>query len=134
MPPSRIASSTTLQVAKALRDLPWWVRSIVTHPDTLNELAPYRGLDTRLVVENMDDRKTTGRTADELAPVFDELPRAGFCLDVAHIHSIDPTMAAGHELLDRFRSRLRAGALELTYRRPPRAAHRGGRGALFRRP
>lgn len=56
--------------------------SIVTHPDTLNELAPYRELDTRLVLENMDSRKTTGRTADELAPVFDELPRAGFCLDL----------------------------------------------------
>jgi hypothetical protein len=26
---------------------------------------------------------------------------------VAHAHSIDPTMAADHELLDRFRSRLR---------------------------
>lgn len=93
--------------AEALRELPLWVRSVVTHPDTLNELAPYRALDTRLVVENMDDRKTTGRTADELAPVFDELPEAGFCLDVAHVHSIDPTMAAGHELLDRFGSRLR---------------------------
>jgi hypothetical protein len=93
--------------AQALRELPLWVRSIVTHPDTLAELAPYRELDTRLVVENMDDRKTTGRTADELEPVFDELPQAGFCLDVAHVHSIDPTMAAGHELLDRFRSRLR---------------------------
>lgn len=93
--------------AQALRGLPLWVRSIVTHPDTFNELAPYRALDTRLVLENMDDRKTTGRTADELAPVFDELPRAGFCLDVAHVHSIDPTMAGGHELLDRFRSLLR---------------------------
>jgi sugar phosphate isomerase/epimerase len=39
--------------------------------------------------------------------VFKELPRAGFCLDVAHIDSIDPTMAAGHKLVDRFRSRLR---------------------------
>jgi sugar phosphate isomerase/epimerase len=93
--------------AQALRDLPLWVRSIVTHPDTLNELAPYRELGTRLVLENLDDRKPTGRVADELGPVFDELPHAGFCLDVAHVHSIDPTMAAGHELLDRFRSRLR---------------------------
>ena len=72
-------------IAQALRDLPLGVRSIITHPDTLNELASYRGLGTRLVVENMDDRKTTGRTADELAPGFDELPLAGFCLDVAHI-------------------------------------------------
>ena len=93
--------------ARALGDLPLWVRSIVTHPDTLRELAPYRELGTRLVLENMDARKTTGRVADELEPIFDELPHAGFCLDVAHVHSIDPTMAAGRELLDRFRSRLR---------------------------
>jgi hypothetical protein len=93
--------------ARALGDLPLWVRSIVTHPDSLHELAPYRELGTRLVLENMDDRKSTGRVADELELVFDELPHAGFCFDVAHVHAIDPTMAAGHELLDRFRSRLR---------------------------
>ena len=93
--------------AQALRHLPPYVRSVITHPDTLHELSPYRELAGRLVVENMDNRKSTGRVADELKPVFDELPEAGFCLDVAHVHSIDPTMAAGHELLDRFGSRLR---------------------------
>ena len=93
--------------ALVLGQLPLWVRSIVAHPDALHELAPYRELGTRLVLENMDDRKTTGRTADELDVVFDELPDAGFCLDVAHAHSIDPTMEAAHELLDRFRARLR---------------------------
>jgi hypothetical protein len=55
----------------------------------------------------MDDRKGTGRTADEIEPFFEELPDAGFCLDVAHAWSIDPTMTVAHELLDRFRSRLR---------------------------
>jgi hypothetical protein len=93
--------------ASALRHAPPRVRSLITHPDTLHELAPYRELGTRLVLENMADRKRTGRVAGELEPVFDELPKAGFCLDVAHVHSIDPTMAIGHELLDRFRSRLR---------------------------
>ena len=59
------------------------------------------------MLENMDDRKATGRTADEIEPFFEELPDAGFCLDVAHAWSIDPTMTVAHELLDRFRSRLR---------------------------
>jgi sugar phosphate isomerase/epimerase len=93
--------------ARTLGQLPLWVRSIVAHPDALAQLAPYRALGTRLVVENMDDRKSTGRTADELETVFDELPDAGFCLDVAHAHSIDPTMQIANELLDRFRARLR---------------------------
>jgi sugar phosphate isomerase/epimerase len=93
--------------ARVLSELPAWVRSIVTHPDVLPEFAPYRELGPRFVLENMDDRKRTGRTADELEAAFDELPEAGFCLDVAHAASIDPTMAIAEELLDRFRSRLR---------------------------
>ena len=90
-----------------LNELPLSVRSIVVHPDALSSVAPYRTLGTRLVIENMDDRKVMGRVADELEDVFEELPDAGFCLDVAHARSIDPSMDAAHELLDRFRSRLR---------------------------
>ncbi len=90
-----------------LADLPLWVRSVVAHPDALSEVGRYRDLGTRLVLENMDDRKITGRVADELEKLFEELPAAGFCLDVAHVRSVDPTMDAAHELLDRFRSRLR---------------------------
>lgn len=93
--------------ARALGELPLWVRSIVTHPDALREFHAYRELGTRLVLENMDDRKSTGRTADELEVAFEELPEAGFCLDIAHAYSIDPTMGVAHDLLDRFASRLR---------------------------
>ncbi len=42
----------------------------------------------------------------ELEALFELLPDAGFCLDVAHVWSLDPTMALGHELLDAFRLRL----------------------------
>jgi Xylose isomerase-like TIM barrel len=94
-------------VIPQLGQLPLWVRTVVTHPDAIAELGPYRRLGTRLVLENMDDRKRTGRIADELEPFFEGLPEAGFCLDVAHAWSIDPTMEVARELLDRFRSRLR---------------------------
>lgn len=90
-----------------LAELPLSVRTIVTHPDAVAELGPYRRLGTRLVLENTDDRKRTGRIAGELDPFFEALPEAGFCLDVAHAWSIDPTMEVARELLDRFRSRLR---------------------------
>lgn len=90
-----------------LRDLPPTVETIVIHPDTLTALDAYRVLGRRLVLENMDLRKASGRTADELAAVFEQLPEAGFCLDIAHAWSIDPTMRVANELLDRFGDRLR---------------------------
>ena len=91
----------------ALSELPGWVDAIVVHPDVMESPARYARLGDRLLVENMDARKATGRTAGELEAVFAALPEAGFCLDVAHVDSIDPTMGAGHDLLDRFGERLR---------------------------
>lgn len=79
---------------------------IILHPDTLPDLAAAAPLGSRLVLENMDCRKSGCRTADELEPVFAALPEARFCLDVAHAWTIDPTLAVGHELLDRFSDRL----------------------------
>ena len=90
-----------------LRELPPVVRSIVVHPDGALDLDSCRGLAGRLTLENMDFRKDTGRVATELEPFFASLPDAAFCLDIAHAHSIDPSMNAAHELLDRFGARLR---------------------------
>lgn len=93
-------------VAK-LKGLSALVDGIVMHPDTIEDPALYRVLGRKLVVENMDARKEDGRSVDELARWFTDLPEAGFCFDVAHAWSIDETMAAGSELLDALRSRLR---------------------------
>jgi sugar phosphate isomerase/epimerase len=83
------------------------VDAIVVHPDTIEEVERYRPLGSSLVLENMDARKPAGRTAGELAPLFAALPEAGFCLDVAHVWSIDRSMAEGERLLDAFAGRLR---------------------------
>ena len=81
--------------------------AIVVHPDAMEEPALYRELGACLVIENMDARKPAGRTAEELAPYFRALPEAGLCLDVAHVLSVDPTMAEGERILDAFAGRLR---------------------------
>jgi hypothetical protein len=91
----------------ALAALPASVDAIVVHPDLMEEPARYAAIGRRLVIENMDDRKPRGRTADELAPLFAALPGAGLCLDVAHAGAVDPDMAVAEELLDRFGRRLR---------------------------
>ena len=101
----RVRSERAL--VEALGSLPAWVDAIVLHPDTLGDVGLYRALGDRLVLENMDARKAGGRTAGELAPLFAALPDAGFCLDVAHVDSIDPSLAAGEELLDHLGARLR---------------------------
>lgn len=90
-----------------LQSLANWCDGVVMHPDTIEEPDLYRVLGRKLVIENMDARKAWGRTPDELLPVFDALPDAGFCFDVAHAWSIDPTMVVGGELLDAFGARLR---------------------------
>jgi hypothetical protein len=104
--PVRGGGSDAERVA-ALQALPAWVPSIVAHPDLIEDPAPWRALDRRLVLENMDARKATGRTVAELAPLMAALPEAGFCLDVAHAHTVDPSMRLADELLDAFRGRLR---------------------------
>ena len=90
----------------ALAELPAAVDAIVVHPDTIEDVSLYTALGRRLAIENMDARKRDGRTADELAPVFEALPDAGLCFDVAHAWSIDPDMEVAEELLDSFAGRL----------------------------
>ena len=90
-----------------LAALPPFVRSVVVHPDLMLDVPAYAQLGARLVIENMDDRKDTGQTAEDLAPLFEALPEAGLCLDVAHVSALDESMALGHDLLDHFGARLR---------------------------
>lgn len=57
---------------------------IVVHPDIIGDFSIWKSLGSRLFIENMDNRKKTGRTFRELEPIFRELPEARFCFDVAH--------------------------------------------------
>lgn len=90
-----------------LSQLPHWVNTIVVHPDVVDDPTRFRALGSRVVFENMDRRKGDGRTVEELAPFFDAAPEAGFCLDLAHVGSIDATLRLAGDLMDAFRHRLR---------------------------
>ena len=113
------------------------VDGIVVHPDAMDDPRAYRALGSCLVLENMDARKPTGRTVAELAPCFAVLPEAGFCLDVAHVLSVDGSMEAGERLLDAFAGRLRqlhVSSLGDTCRHVPlTVAHEARYAALLRR-
>ena len=105
--PAKERAMPEAELVAALAPLLPRVDAIVVHPDTIEDAQRWRALGGSLVLENMDARKADGRTADELAPWFEALPQAGLCLDVAHVASIDPTMAEGDRILDRFGARLR---------------------------
>jgi hypothetical protein len=95
------------ELVERLASLPPWVDAIVMHPDTIEDAATYQPLGRRLVLENMDARKTDGRTADQLAAYFNALPEAGLCFDIAHAKSVDASMREGEAILETFGSRLR---------------------------
>jgi hypothetical protein len=80
---------------------------IVVHPEIVKTPSLWRKLGRRLCLENMDNRKTTGRTLDELRGLFVEFPEATFCLDVGHARQIDPTMITAIMMVQEFGDRLR---------------------------
>ncbi|MCK9247922.1 MAG: hypothetical protein M0P31_02960 [Solirubrobacteraceae bacterium] len=105
--PTKQRSLPEPELVARLLALPSTVDAIVVHPDVIDVPERYAPLGATVVLENMDTRKDDGRTAAELAPYFAALPDAGFCLDVPHAHSIDPTLEEAHAMLDAFGERLR---------------------------
>jgi sugar phosphate isomerase/epimerase len=105
--PTKHRRMTEHELIAELCDLPAWLDAIVVHPDAMDDLEAYAAVGCRLVIENMDARKQDGRTAAELERFFEALPDAGFCFDVAHAWSIDPSMREGQRMLDRYACRLR---------------------------
>jgi hypothetical protein len=105
--PSKGRGMSERELVARLCDVPPVVDSIVLHPDRIDDPLLYEPLGSRLVIENMDDRKSFGGYGEDLESLFDRLPSAGFCFDVAHAWTVDPTMQVGEDLLSRFASRLR---------------------------
>ncbi len=105
--PSKDCQLEERDLVELLAGLPRWIDAIVMHPDTLRDVDCYRPLGRRLVLENMDARKHTGRTVAELERFFEELPDVGLCFDIAHAKSVDETMAEGQAILGRYAGRLR---------------------------
>ena len=105
--PAKHRERSEPELVGLLDSLPRWIDAIVMHPDTIEDAAAYTPLGRRLVLESMDGRKSAGRTAQELAEYFEQLPEAGLCFDVAHAKSVAPTMDAGEEILAAHGPRLR---------------------------
>jgi hypothetical protein len=84
----------------------WRGWPIVIHPDAIGDFGLWRELGSVVCIENMDKRKPIGRTANELARVFDQLPAATLCFDIGHARQLDLTMTEAYLILREFGSRL----------------------------
>lgn len=105
--PSKARRMDESELVTQLATTPDFVDAIVLHPDQILDPSAYAPLGTRLVIENMDSRKPRGIGRVELEDLFEALPEAGFCFDVAHAWTVDPSMELAHDLLDGLAPRLR---------------------------
>ena len=104
--PSKLVNMNERVAFELLARLPeaW---PLVVHPELLKTPELWKTLGGRLCIENMDGRKTFGRTVEDLQVLFHTYPEAGFCLDLGHARQVDPTMAGALLMLMEFGSRLR---------------------------
>jgi hypothetical protein len=104
--PSKLGVLDEETVVNLLLSLPsHW--PIIVHPEIITKYDSWTALGSRLCLENMDNRKTGGRTVAELRILFELLPEATFCLDVGHAKQIDPTMSLAILMLREFSERLK---------------------------
>ena len=80
---------------------------IILHPDACYDYELWKQFGAQICVENMDRRKSVGRTVAELQQVFSKLPEASFCFDFGHARQVDSTMAEADFLLKTFSNRLK---------------------------
>src|SRR5579863_4098129 len=105
--PSRYGSSHENQVVQLLRTTANRRWPIILHPDAVHDLSVWDAFADLLLIENMDKRNRTGRTARELYAIFKKLPNAGLCFDLGHCRQVDPTMNESFLILREFGSRLK---------------------------
>jgi hypothetical protein len=104
--PSSFAAQEEANLVEMLERLVPKDWPIVLHPDTIHDASRWRALGARVAIENMDRRKSTGRTAQELRSNFDLLPDARFCFDIGHARQCDTSMTESYRILEAYCSRL----------------------------
>ncbi|HSU16076.1 hypothetical protein [Longimicrobium sp.] len=104
--PSRFSATEEPAVIAQLRTLTARGWPVVLHPDTAHDLHAWREFGPLLLIENMDKRKPVGRTAAELDVIFESVPDARLCFDIAHARQVDGTMVEAYRILTRFGNRI----------------------------
>ncbi len=104
--PSSFTAEEEAAVAEVLLPLAQRGWPVVLHPDTIHVPECWAGFGMMLCVENMDKRKPSGRTVAELARIFEKLPEASLCFDLAHARQCDSSMTEAYLILSEYQERL----------------------------
>jgi hypothetical protein len=104
--PSKLISFSEDNLIEHLTEITRYGYPIVVHPDIIVDFDKWLVLGDMLCIENMDKRKTIGRTSSDLQLIFEHLPDARFCLDFAHAKQVDPSMAECARMLRQFSEKL----------------------------
>src|SRR5260370_1091856 len=80
----RLKELTERQLVDRLASIKALFQSIIVHPDLIQNPNEWLRLEDKLLLENMDQRKSVARTAAEMRRYFEILPRARFCFDIGH--------------------------------------------------
>jgi hypothetical protein len=78
------------------------VSRFVLHPEKPEILPFFRPLGPLLLLENLDSARDNWRSVEEMKAVFEEVPEARLCLDIAHAERVDPSLTLAHELIEAF--------------------------------
>jgi len=103
--PSRFSAEEEGHVVELLQRVPksW---PIIVHPDAIHDPKKWIVFGRQIAIENMDRRKSTGRSAEELRHWFELFPDARLCLDLAHTHQCDRTMTEAYRILKKFSKKI----------------------------
>jgi hypothetical protein len=104
--PSAFSPSGEASVVELLRSVTERGLPVVVHPDVMVTSELWREFGSRLLLENMDKRKRTGRTARDLLALFDVYRDARLCFDIGHARQFDPTMTEARMILRALGERL----------------------------
>lgn len=104
--PAKSLPESDAEICAWLAQAPALVERFILHPDIVRDWQPWGDLGDRLVIENMDARKLAGCNVDDLERIFGLVPEARFCLDLAHVTTVDSSMQLATDLLHAFAGRL----------------------------
>jgi hypothetical protein len=105
--PSKYARGVETKIVSLLKIVASRNWPIIVHPETLYDFSVWESFRGLVLIENMDKRNQTGRTARELELIFCKLPEAGLCFDLGHCRQVDPTMNEAFLILRDFGDRLK---------------------------